>query len=206
VSEMILIGRNLSPFVRRVAVTLKLLDLPFEQKPLSTATDAKEICAFNPLSRVPALVLESGETLIDSAAILDHIDETVGPGRALVPSFGPERRKVLRLLALATGSMEKSVAAFYEKSRRPQETVYKPTLDRLEEQAVAGFAAIENECESPWLALGRLTQADITAAVGLEFLRVVAPHLLEATPLPRLCELAARLDQLPAFASTRPNI
>jgi glutathione S-transferase len=206
VSEMILIGRNLSPFVRRVAITLKLLDLPFEQKPFSTATDAEQIRPFNPLLRVPALVLEDGETLIDSAAILDHIDEAVGPARALIPAFGPERRKVLRLLAIATGAMEKTVAAFYERSRRPPETLHPPTLKKLEDQAVAGFAALEREGESPWLALGRLTQADVTVAVGLDFLRTVLPHLLEGAPFPRLSELAARLDQLPPFATTRPSL
>ncbi|TAN55811.1 MAG: glutathione S-transferase family protein, partial [Rhodospirillales bacterium] len=68
---MILIGRDLSPFTRRVAVSLAMLGLPFERKQLSTVTDATEVTNYNPLRRVPALALDSGEVLIDSTAILD---------------------------------------------------------------------------------------------------------------------------------------
>ncbi|MFO1072010.1 MAG: glutathione S-transferase N-terminal domain-containing protein [Geminicoccaceae bacterium] len=50
--------------------------------------DAAAMRAHNPLGQVPALVLDCGETLIDSAAILDWLDDKVGPERALVPAHG----------------------------------------------------------------------------------------------------------------------
>ena len=71
---MILVGRYLSPFVRRTAVTLKLYGIPFEHQPLSTMTDMDAIKKLNPVGRVPVLVLDDGESLVDSAAILDHLD------------------------------------------------------------------------------------------------------------------------------------
>ena len=106
---MILIGRLLSPFVRRTLVSLNVLGFECQRKALSTATDVQAIGELNPLRRVPALVLDDGEVLIDSIAILEYLDELVGPERALLPAAGPERRKALRLLSLAVGAAEKGV-------------------------------------------------------------------------------------------------
>src|SRR3546814_20553240 len=73
----------------------------------------------NPLGRIPSLMLEDGTVLIDSAAILDWLDETVGPERALIPRAGAERRRALRLIALATGAVDKAGAAPYQRNPRP---------------------------------------------------------------------------------------
>ena len=72
---MLLIGVNRSPFTRRVAITLNIYGVPFEQRALSGFDNRAEVRASNPLGRIPALVLDSGETLIDSNAIIDHLDE-----------------------------------------------------------------------------------------------------------------------------------
>ena len=82
--NMILIGQFDSPFVRRVAIALRLYDLPFEHRPWSTFGDADKIAPYNPLRRVPTLVFEDGEVLIESTAILDYLDEVVGPSKAMI--------------------------------------------------------------------------------------------------------------------------
>ena len=74
---MILIGQYDSPFVRRVGIALTLYGIPFEHRPWSAFGDADKIRPYNPLTRVPTLVLDNGEVLIHSAAILDYIDYTV---------------------------------------------------------------------------------------------------------------------------------
>jgi glutathione S-transferase len=79
---MLLIGMFDSPFVRRVAITLKLLGIPFEHGNWSVGKDFERIRHYNPLGRVPTLVLDNGEVLIESAAILDYLDELAG-ARAL---------------------------------------------------------------------------------------------------------------------------
>jgi glutathione S-transferase len=100
---MILVGQYDSPYVRRVAISLHALGLDFERNTMSVFADADAMRRINPLGRVPSLVLDGGETLLDSAAILDHLDETVGPARALLPPAGAERRRALQIIALATG-------------------------------------------------------------------------------------------------------
>lgn len=109
---MKLIGRYMSPFVRRVGVSLHLLDIPFTNEPLSVLTDSLKIREYSPLGRVPALVLDDGRVLIDSNAILDHFDQQAGAERALLPLSGAERSEAMNLLAFAVGACEKTVAAY----------------------------------------------------------------------------------------------
>ena len=89
---MFLIGQYDSPFVRRVAIAMRLYGIAFEHKPWSTFGDAGKIAPYNPLRRVPTLVLDNGEALIESTAILDYLDETVGPDKAMLPPCGEIRR------------------------------------------------------------------------------------------------------------------
>lgn len=201
---MILVGRYLSPFTRRVAVSMTLLGLPYEHNPLATSTDKEAIRKVNPLARVPALILDDGEVLIDSAAILDYLDELVGPERALVPSKGAERRQALRLMALAAGACEKGVSAYYELTRRPDDKKHLPWVEDCTRQLLDGLADVEAAAGDGWLVGGRLTQADITAVCALEFIRKVLPDALAGGRFPRLEGLSARAHDLPAFAETRP--
>ena len=101
---MILVGQYDSPFVRRVAVTLHHYHMPFSRNTISVFGDAAKMKKINPLIRIPSLILENGETLIDSVAIIDYLDEMAGPARALVPPHGAERRKIMQATALAHGA------------------------------------------------------------------------------------------------------
>jgi glutathione S-transferase len=92
---MKLVGVNRSPFTRRVAITLHIDVIAFEQRPLSGFGDREEVRAANPLGWIPALVLDDGETLVDSNAIIDHRDEVYGRERALTPIAGSDRRAVV---------------------------------------------------------------------------------------------------------------
>jgi len=96
---MKLIGRFMSPFTRRVAISLKIQGLDFEHLDLSTATEADEIRKYNPMVRVPTVVLDDGTTLVDSAAILDWFDDQAGPEARLIPASGQSRRITLQLVS-----------------------------------------------------------------------------------------------------------
>ncbi len=206
---MIVIGRDLSPFVRRVLVSLKLTGLPHEQRPLSTGGDLEAIRAINPLARVPALLLGDDEPpLVDSWAILDHIDEQAGPEKALIPPRGKARRDVLRLVAIGTGAAEKGVQSFYERTRRPADKVHAPWHEHCDAQVTGGLKLLDQAAGEaaakgwPYLTGERITQADITAAVALDFIRFTAPYQVDAARLPHLTALAERLYALPAFQET----
>jgi len=204
---MLLIGMFDSPFVRRVAVTMKLLDLPFEHGNWSVGRDFDRIREYNPLGRVPTLVTNDGLKLMESAAILDYIDELVGPERALLPRSGAERRQALNLMAMATGAAEKGVMQLYERAFRPESKRHEPWVERCRLQMSASLSAIDRYLGergvSQWLVGKRMTQADITAACAFTFLndalRVAADSVMYAS----LATLAARCESLPAFQETR---
>ena len=100
---MILIGQYDSSFVRRVGIALRLYDLPFEHRPWSTFSDAPKIRPLNPLTRVPTLVLDDGDVLVDSHLILAHLESIVPAGRSLWPAEEPDRHRAFKVAGLATG-------------------------------------------------------------------------------------------------------
>src|SRR5262245_5205213 len=111
---MILIGQYDSPFVRRVAVAMRRYGMSYEHRPWGVFGDADKIAQYNPLRRVPTLVLDDGSVLLESAAILEYLDEQVGPERALLPRSGPVRRDGLRVIGLATGFADKALSLYLE--------------------------------------------------------------------------------------------
>lgn len=199
---MQLIGRDLSPFVRRAAVSLQTLGFEVERRHLATGTDFEAIKQVNPLGRVPALVLDDGEVIVDSNAILDWADEQVGPERALVPASGAERRAVLRSVALALGAAEKAVQSHYERNLKAEGKTDPAWVERLEGQAAGGLTALEDVLgELEWLH-GRMTQADLTATIAYDFMTVMTPGIVAGDRFPHLAGLTARCNALPAFQAT----
>jgi glutathione S-transferase len=198
---MILIGQYDSPFVRRVAIALRLYDLPFEHRPWSTFGEGDKIAPFNPLRRVPTLVLDSGEALIESTAILDYLDELVGPEQAMIAERGPQRRHALKICALATGLGDKAVSLVYERVLRKNAS--KVWVERCEAQ-IGGVlevlekarAAISTPC---WFG-DRIGHADVAVACVLRFTGEAHPALLGEARYPALTAHAARCEALPVFA------
>jgi len=202
---MILIGMFDSPFVRRVAVSLNLLGMPFEHRNWSVGKDFELIRHFNPLGRVPTLVLPNGQTLIDSTSILDYIDEQAGE-RALVPRSGPLRRDVLRVIAIALGAGEKGVHQLYEVAFRPEPKRHAPWVERCRTQMQSGLVELDRIAQGrpgEWMVGSQMTQADVTTACVFTFLVDAMPIPQAATQYPGLSSLAARCEALPAFRSVK---
>lgn len=201
---MILVGRYRSPFTRRVAISLRILGFPYDHRPYTAWSQLDAVRKVNPVGRVPALVLDSGEALFDSAAILDHLDELAGADRALVPPSGAQRRRVLKITACALGVLEKVVAALYEHTMHPPEKVHAPWVAHNENQARSGLQWLDAIAPSPWLAGERMTQADITTVVMYDFTRIVNAALIPDGRYPTLDRLAKECAEHPAFVATRP--
>jgi len=196
---MFLIGQYDSPFVRRTAIALRLYGLPFEHRPWSTFGEADKIAPYNPLRRVPTLVLDSGEALIESTAILDYLDELVGPDKAMLPAKGPERRRQLKICALATGLADKAVSLVYERVLRKDQL--KLWVERCEAQIGGVLAVLEKEraaVTTPWWFGERIGHADIAVACALHFTGEAHPALFDAR-YPALQAHAAACEALPPF-------
>jgi glutathione S-transferase len=197
---MILIGQYDSPFARRVAIALRLYGLPFEHRPWSTFGDADKIAPYNPLRRVPTLVLDGGEALIESTAILDYLDELVGPEKAMIAERGPERRRGLKICALATGLGDKGVSLLYERVLRKDQS--KIWVERCEAQIGGVLDVLEKEraaVATPYWFGERIGHADIAVACVLRFTGEAHPGLFGAARYPALTAHAASCEALPPF-------
>jgi glutathione S-transferase len=200
---MLLIGQFDSPFVRRVAIAMQLYGFPYEHRPWSTFGDGERIAQYNPLRRVPTLVLDDGESLIDSAAILDYLDELAGPSKALIPESGPTRRQALKVCALATGINDKAVSLVYERVLRPQtSTVW---VERCRTQIGAALGVLESDrsrCATSYWFGNTIGHADIAVACAVRFLREAHPTwFAEESARPSLAAHAARCEALAPFQS-----
>jgi glutathione S-transferase len=167
--------------------------------------DFEAMRRLNPLGRVPVLVLEDGEALVDSGAILDLLDEMVGPERALLPSSGPLRRRALQVMALATGCSDKAAGIVYERTQRPPDKVDESWVRRLRIQLEGALAALERSRPEPWFLGERFSQADVTVATMLSFLKLALPEFVTRERVPALHAFAAACEQLPAFMATQPG-
>ncbi len=164
---MKLIGIFLSPYVRRVAVSLYILRLPFEHDGVFVFGEPDKVRRYNPLVRIPILVLEDGTNLVESGAILDEIDHMTSPDRRLTPSDGPQRRRVLQIAAMALGCADKAQWAFYEDRVRPAEKVHTPWIEHNDRQVLGGFEHLNEAAakidDDGWIAgTQHISQADVT--------------------------------------------
>ena len=198
---MILVGQYDSPYVRRVAVSLRVLGFSYQHDTRLVFADFDAMRTLNPLGRIPSLVLDDGAVLIDSAAILDWLDQTVGPERALIPPAGGGRRRALQLIALATGVIDKIGAATYERLIRPAALRWPDWVERCLTQGKGAIAALAAE---PWPASQPLDQPCITTACMLRYVQLADPSLLPAGRVPALAALSERCEALPAFQATWP--
>jgi len=197
---MILIGQYDSPFVRRVGIALTIYGLPFEHRTWSAFSDADKLRPYNPLTRVPTLVLDDGGVLVDSHSMLDYLDSLVPAERALFPRAEPERHRHLKVAALATGLADKAVSLFYE--RRLHSTASEVWVDRCRAQMSGAFAALETDRATRgreyWFgeAIGH---ADIAVACALRFIGDVHAGLMPMANYPALQAHAERMEALPVF-------
>jgi len=197
---MMLVGQYDSPYVRRVAISLRILGLPYEHDTRSVFGDFDSMRRTNPLARIPSLILDDGEVLIDSAAILDHIDELVGPTKALLPRSGIERREALRRIALATGAIDKiGGGRNYELMIRPERHRWPEWIERV---TIQGSGALDTLNALDWPVEAALGQAQITTGCALDYVRLTAPDLMPAGRYPNLESLLARLLMRPEFIAT----
>ena len=195
-----------SPFVRRVAVSMQLLDIGFEHADWSVGRDFERIRQYSALGRVPALVLDDGDVLSESALILDYLDHSVGPRRALLPATGRARRDSLKLMALAIGAAEKGRDQIYERVFRPPAKRHDEWTARLQAQMYGALGEVEKFCDlhdsQSWLFGSAMSQADITCTCAFTFLNEALPDAGIAKRYPQLGKVAARCEAEPPFQST----
>jgi glutathione S-transferase len=190
---MILIGQYDSPFTRRVGITMRLYNLDFEHNTWSVFGNADDLAKVNPLIRVPTVVLDTGEALIETAAIIDYLDSLVAPEKRLLPQQQPERYRLQNIVALASGISDMAVRLFYEQRLHDVPSdIYVTRLSRQIAQTLEALEALPVRGPA-------LTQADIAIACMFRHLSECHPGIAGKGRYLNLETHCAKLESLPVF-------
>ncbi|NWF48390.1 glutathione S-transferase [Hydrogenophaga sp. D2P1] len=197
---MKLIGMLDSPYVRRVAISLQLLDLPFEHQSLSVFRTFDEFSRINPVVKAPTLVCDDGTVLMDSTLILQYAEALTHP-RSLIPREPAALAHTLRTVGLALAACEKSVQIVYERGLRPAEKQHQPWVARVTGQLLAACDGLEAQLASHPLLLTRtaLDQAGVSTAVAWAFIQNMLPEVVPASRYPNLVAFSQAAEALPEF-------
>ncbi|SDG20047.1 glutathione S-transferase [Pseudomonas abietaniphila] len=199
---MKLIGMLDSPYVRRVAVSLKRMGIAFEHESVSVFRGMERFRELNPVIKAPTFITDDGLVLMESSLILDYVGCLKGAGNGLMPVALAERARTLRLTGLALVAYEKAVQIYYERNLRPAEIQHAPWVERVSGQLKTACAELERELtERPLSASQDIGQDGISIAVGWSFIQLVVPDLISAESYPVLAAFASEAEQLDIFKS-----
>ena len=201
---MRLIGMLDSPYVRRVAISMRLMDFPFRHEPLSVFRNYDDFAAINPIVKAPTLVTDDGLVLLDSTLILEHLERLAPAGRELTPQGQADHARAQRVLGVALAACEKSVQLVYETQLRPEQSKYAAWIERVRAQLAEAYRLLDAELGDggAWLFGERPLQADVTVAVTWSFTRHVLPDEAARLSAPAREAFAARAEALPEFRAT----
>ncbi|WP_395315769.1 glutathione S-transferase [Variovorax sp. UC74_104] len=196
---MQLVGMLDSPYVRRTAISLRLLGVPFEHRSISVFSTFEQFRAINPVVKAPTLVCDDGSVLMDSTLIIDYAQAL--SGRSLLPSDPARRLRELRLTGLALAACEKTVQIVYERKLRPAEKLHQPWMDRVQGQLAAAYSALEGELAAQPLSASEetMTQAGISTAVAWAFTQLMTPDAISPNDFPALAAYSTQAERLPVF-------
>ncbi len=193
-----------SPYVRRVAIALEALGIPFEHEAVSVFSTFEKFQSINPVVKAPTLICDDGEVIMDSSLILQFVEAAKSGGRSLWPSEPLSLQREFRAVSLALAACEKSVQTVYERNLRPESAQYEPWLARVRGQLLAAYAGLEQEIETHGEIFSGLTHASIASAVAWQFTQSELGPIVPAKNHPLLVKLSERMESLPEFRKYPP--
>jgi len=139
-----------SPFARKVriaAIETGLIDkIEFTSATVAPGQANEEYSKITPLKKLPVLILDNGDVILDSYVIVEYLDELAGGGK-LIPTSGPERWKVKSDHSLLQGMLDSMLLCRYEGMVRPEPMRWKAWSDDHWNRAWTGMARFENKPE-----------------------------------------------------------
>ena len=201
---MKLIGMLDSPYVRRVAICLKLLKLDFEHQSISVFSTYDQFAAINPVVKAPTLIVGNGRCVMDSTVILQYLATLAGSQQRLFPTRPDDALRAARLTGLALAACEKTVQIVYERNLRPAEKQHEPWVERVRTQLLAAYGELERELATAAMPVEaeQFDAADVTVAVAWHFTQMMLPEIVGKGAHPHLQAFSALAEDLPVFVQT----
>ncbi len=198
-----LIASLTSPYARKVRIALVEKKIEFALVVDSPWAPGNTIAEYNPLGKIPVLVLDDGTALYDSRVIVEYLD-TVSPVSRLIPEPSRQRIVVKRWEALADGICDAAATIFLEKKRAPRQQS-KETIERQRDKIARGVIEMARDLdERSWCNGESYSLADIATGCALGYLDLRFPEVDWRDAHPNLGKLAEKLGARASFADTVP--
>ena len=201
---MKLIGALASPYVRKTRIVMAEKKIEYEfilDNPWDAAT---KVLAFNPLGKIPALVMEDGGAVFDSRVIVEYLD-TVNPVNKLIPASGRARVEVRCWEALADGICDAAIVARLEGQREKKlqsADWIKRHLGKVDQGLAAAARGLGDKI---WCTGNSFSLADIATGVALGYLDFRFAQIEWRKQYPNLAKLSDKLGTRASFADTMPK-
>lgn len=210
-----LISATPSPYARKVRVSLQEKSIPFELKTEVPWDSTTQTPSFNPLEKLPVLILDDGKTaLYESQHILEWL-EVKHPIPSMLPIDDVDATLFAKQVqVVADGVCDALVLSFFEAKRG--ETMSKLWYDRQQRKVEGGLKAVavwvagrgktqpNNAAQATFLIQDRLTIADIAIVSMLGYVDARWPEHHWKTSYPELHAYWTRIEDRQSFADTRP--
>lgn len=203
--SMKLIGSPTSPYVRKVRVVMaeKKLDV---QLAFEDPWNGDAVIKSNPLGKVPCLVMEGGEAVFDSRAIVEYLD-TLSPVGKLIPASGRERVEVRTWEALGDGLLDAAILARLEATwpGRAEGERSQAWIARQMRAVESSLKAMgQGLGDKPWCHGNSFTLADIAVGCALGYLDFRFPQIDWRSSHPNLLKLYDKLSARQSFIDSAP--
>jgi glutathione S-transferase len=201
---MKLIGSLTSPYVRKVRIVLAEKKIEYEFELDSPWTPDSKVPNFNPLGKVPVLILDDSTALFDSRVIVEYID-SVAPNNKLMPESNRERAEVKRWCAVADGICDSAAQNFME-MKRPLAQQSAESIARQEEKIIRSLEYMSVQlAEGNWCMGTHFSLADVVVGCALGYLDFRFPEIKWKETHLNLARLYDKLSLRPAFSETIPQ-
>ena len=198
-----LIASRTSPFARKVRIVLAEKKVECQMLEMSAWDAGNPMHAYNPLGKLPVLILDDGTQIYDSRVIVEYVD-LVSPVSRLIPEPARQRIAVKKWEALADGVCDAAAAIVVER-RRPSHLQSDEWIDRQRRKISEGVAELSRELgERTWCHGESCSLADIATGCALGYLDLRHAELDWREAYPNLERLAEKLGKRPSFAETAP--
>lgn len=194
-----------SPYGRKARVMLAEKRIDYELVPTDVWDPNTELLKFNPLGKVPCLLLDDGTALYDSPVIMEYLD-SVTPVGHLIPETTRQRIQVKRWEALADGVLDAAVAIVLEKKRAPQ-LQSSDWIARQSGKVERGLKAMSQDLgETTWCTGHSFNLADIVVGCALFYLDFRFSEVHWRKEYANLGQLTDKLAKRNSFKNTVPPL
>ena len=203
---MKLLGTDGSPYVRKVRISLEEKGVAYDYVRERPSVPGSSVPNYNPLAKIPTLVLDNGKAIYDSPVIVEYVDG-IGKGAKLIPTEFEARIEVKRWEALGDGIADATVLVSHD-FRNPENERQKPDwYEKHGSKITRGLATMDRDLGDREFCFGNsFTLADIACAYSLAYLDLAWKPVDWRKAHPRLAKFYERMMQRPSFQKTVPQV